>query len=138
MWDCGPYADLYEPLDYDYDDIDEGLRQPMEFAHNNMKAFLYDVEMTAQASGASKFNFDPPAGGRFKFWLTFRSWRSGVSPEVVALVWMPSERLCQIREMPATEGRRRTILLNGESLLWEDAVQVIANQIRESRITRSS
>jgi hypothetical protein len=138
MWDCGPYADLYEPLDYDYEDIDEGLRQPMEFAHNNIKAFLHDVETAALASGTSKFNFDPPAGGRFRFWLAFRSWRTPESPEIEALIWMPSDRLCQVRHMPATEGRRRTLLLNGESLRWEDAVQVIANQIRESRDMRTS
>ena len=65
MWDCGPFSDLYEELDYTPKEVDELLHQPMEFAHNNMKAFLYDVEMAAQASGTSIFNFDPPVAGRF-------------------------------------------------------------------------
>jgi hypothetical protein len=133
MWDCGPFSDLYEPLDVTPEEVDEWLHQPMEFAANNTRAFLWDVGQAAHCGGSCTFTFGKPVSGRFRFDLILRSWRTDDPPEHTFMLWMPSERLCQIRDMPATDGRRRTVLLNGESLFWEDAVQVIANQIRESR-----
>lgn len=138
MWDCGPYADLYEPLDVEYSDVEDWLRQPMEFAQNNMRAFLYDIELQASASGVSTFRFGKPVAGRFKFGIVFRSWRTPDSPEVGATIWMPSARLCQVRDMPATEGRRKTLLLDGTAFFWEDAVTVIVDRIGESRTSTTS
>lgn len=133
MWDCGPFSDLYEPLDVTPEELEEVLHQPMEFATNNTRAFLWDVEQAAHCGGSFTFAFGQPVAGRFRFELTLRSWRTADSPEHTFMLWMPRERLCQIRDMPATDGRRRTILLNGTSLLWEDAVQVVVNQVNESR-----
>lgn len=139
MWDCGPYADLYEPLDdLEYEDVEDWLHQPMEFAQNNMRAFLYDIEMRCQAGASFKFEFGKPTSGRFKFDILIRSWRTTDSPEVQTTIWMPSARLCQIREMPATEGRRKTLLLDGEALFWEDALEIIANRVARSRTSTAT
>ena len=139
MWDCGPYADLYEDFDEEwgeYEWFEDYMRQPMEFAKNNMRAFIYDVEN--KVSGAHiwcGFSDTGPMGGRFKYELCARMFAggsgSGDVPEVWKMrLWMPSDRLSHIRDMGKYVGPRSTLLIDGRSLSWEEALDKIHEELR--------
>lgn len=141
MWDCGPYADLYEEFDDEwgeYEWFEDNMRQPMEFAKNNMKAFLNDLE---SAPGLPvhlwcEFGDTAPMGGRFKFELCARTFAGGFGSSVVPEVWkmrlwMPSDRLSQIRDMGKYVGPRSTLLVDGRSLAWEKALDKVHEEVRE-------